>query len=302
MAGKRRISGAAPLALAALVWATTLVAASGPPPQAVRAASGAAVRSGPLFEPSSSCIACHNNVITPKGEDISFGADWRGSMMANSSYDPYWLAAVRREVMDHPQAAAEIEDECSICHMPMTTVAARAGGKRGRIFSLMTARGGPADPLAAEGVSCTVCHQITAARFGERESFTGGYVIDVEPRTPLRPVFGPFAIDAGRSTMMHSASGFRPTESTHVQRSELCATCHTLFTRPLAPGAAAGLQMPEQTPYLEWRASVYRDTRASRATCRKSASRRRFPRCCRSREATSRGTSSAAATSSCCGC
>jgi hypothetical protein len=45
------------------------------------------------------------------------GSDWRGSMMANSSRDPYWLAAVRREAIDHPAQAVAIEDTCATCHM-----------------------------------------------------------------------------------------------------------------------------------------------------------------------------------------
>jgi hypothetical protein len=59
---------------------------------------------------------------------------------------------------------------------------------------------------------------------------------------------------------MQSASGFVPAESTHVQQSELCASCHTLFTHALARGAAAGIRLPEQTPYLEWQQSEFRAT------------------------------------------
>src|SRR5262245_7601934 len=72
-----------------------------------------------LFEPSDRCMACHNNLVTPAGEDVSIGQSWRGSMMANSSRDPYWQASVRRETIDHPRAKDAIEDECSKCHMPM---------------------------------------------------------------------------------------------------------------------------------------------------------------------------------------
>ena len=44
---------------------------------------------------------------------------------------------------------------------------------------------------------------------------------------------------------------------THVQSSELCATCHTLFTHALdADGEVVG-ELPEQVPYLEWKHSAY---------------------------------------------
>ena len=63
-----------------------------------------------VFKTSEQCMPCHNGLRTPQGEDVSIGASWRGSMMANSSRDPYWQAAVRRETIDHPAAAAAIEE------------------------------------------------------------------------------------------------------------------------------------------------------------------------------------------------
>ena len=43
-----------------------------------------------------------NGLVSPAGEDVSIGVSWRSSMMANSARDPYWQAAVRREVLHHP--------------------------------------------------------------------------------------------------------------------------------------------------------------------------------------------------------
>ena len=53
-------------------------------------------------------MACHNQLFAPNGADVSIGLDWRPSAMANSARDPYWRAAVRREVLDHPGARAEV--------------------------------------------------------------------------------------------------------------------------------------------------------------------------------------------------
>jgi hypothetical protein len=108
-------------------------------------------------------------------------------------------------------------------------------------------------------VSCTVCHQIQPTALGTPASFTGGYVIDVSEAPGARRLFGPFQIDTGRTRVMQSSSGFQPSESTHVQQSELCATCHTLFTKALSPGARE-TRLPEQTPYLEWQQSAFKDT------------------------------------------
>src|SRR5215470_620375 len=74
---------------------------------------------GTHFQTSDRCVACHNGIATPGGEDVSIGLAWRTSIMANSGRDPYWMAGVRRETIDHPPAAKDIQDECTICHMPM---------------------------------------------------------------------------------------------------------------------------------------------------------------------------------------
>jgi hypothetical protein len=49
------------------------------------------------FQTSDRCIACHNGLSTPSGQDVSIGFAWRASIMANSSREPYWQASVRRE-------------------------------------------------------------------------------------------------------------------------------------------------------------------------------------------------------------
>jgi hypothetical protein len=59
---------------------------------------------------------------------------------------------------------------------------------------------------------------------------------------------------------MQSAVGVVPEESMHLRASEMCATCHTLFTQALdAAGNAVG-ELAEQVPYLEWAHSTYRET------------------------------------------
>ncbi len=217
-----------------------------------------------LFKPSSQCIACHNNILGPEGRDLSIGYPWRTSMMANSSRDPYWQAGVRREVMDHPEAKTEIEDVCSTCHMPMARFQAHAEGAKGQVFAHLagTFPDAGATTHALDGVSCTVCHQIGAGNFGQASSFDGGFIIDTAKPKGQRQIFGPFNVDAGRQSVMRSATSFTPTEAIHIQRSELCATCHTLYTKSLDDkGAPAGV-LPEQVPYLEWLHSDFRGSKS----------------------------------------
>lgn len=220
------------------------------------------------FVTADRCIACHSGLTAPSGQDVSIGFNWRSSMMGNAARDPYWQAAVRREILDHPEAREAIEDKCSTCHMPMSRFRAAAAGGSGQVFGHLGANFDPADlddVVARDGVSCSVCHQIRGDNFGEPESFTGGFLIDTEQPMGQRDIFGPFEVDAGRQTIMRSASRFSPTKSTHMQESELCATCHTLYTHALnAAGEEVG-QLPEQVPYLEWRHSEYRHSRSCQA-------------------------------------
>jgi hypothetical protein len=217
----------------------------------------------PHFQTSDNCLACHNSLTTSAGEDVSIGTAWRASMMANSARDPYWQASVRRETLDHPAHAGDIEDECSTCHMPMARTLARARGAKGRVFAHLPIDQSDSedDRLAADGVSCTLCHQISGERLGTVESFTGGFV--VKPATSSEAqVFGPFQVDRGRARLMHSATGLTPTAGSHIQESALCATCHTLYTNALGPRGEMVGSLPEQVPYLEWQHSAYRQERS----------------------------------------
>jgi Cytochrome c554 and c-prime len=246
------------------------------------ALAGSAQRQTVAFRTADACLACHNGLTTPAGEDVSIGSDWRGSMMANSARDPYWLAAVRREAIDHPAAAVAIEDTCATCHMPMARADAVATAPQaGRVFRHfpVESRGTHRDRLAQDGVSCTICHQISDRKLGTPESFSGGFVIDTASAShgaSLGTALGPFDVDAGRAAVMESASTFRPAEAPHVRKSELCATCHTLYTRALGPKGEPVGRLPEQVPFLEWRHSAYRDDKSCQA-CHMPAVERATP-------------------------
>jgi hypothetical protein len=59
---------------------------------------------------------------------------------------------------------------------------------------------------------------------------------------------------------MQGASGFIPIQGKHVEETELCATCHTLYTPYVdASGQIAGT-FPEQVAYFEWQASSFGQT------------------------------------------
>ena len=242
----RAVLACAVLALSAAIVATTIRAADSKPTVE--------------FHTSDRCVACHNGMRTASGEDMSIGFDWRASMMANSSRDPYWQASVRRETIDHPKAAADIEDECAVCHMPIVRYEAKVRGQRARIFPHLPFDRGDDRMKAADGVSCAVCHQISTEKLGTADSFNGGFVVQPAVDPTARPEYGPYEVDKGhRRIMLSSTEGYQPTQSSHIRQSEMCATCHTLITTALGPDGSVVGRLPEQVPYQEWLHSDFRN-------------------------------------------
>lgn len=219
---------------------------------------------GKLFSGSGACAPCHTGMSDETGADVSIDSAWRSTMMANAARDPYWRATVGTEVLANPTYQAVIEDKCATCHTPMARSSIAADGGKGKVLG----EGGvldskhPLQPLATDGVSCTLCHQIRESGFGQPESFSGGFVIDTSLPAGQRPTFGPFPVDENLAGVMQGVSGFIPVHSEHVKRSELCATCHTLYTPSVdSKGQIAG-QFPEQMAYFEYLNSDHRRTRA----------------------------------------
>jgi hypothetical protein len=250
--------------LASIAWAVAFLMAvpyaAQQQPRPGTAVSGDNPHPESLFTPSENCVACHNVLMTPNGEDVSIGATWRSTMMANSGRDPYWQAGVRRETIDHPMQADEIQTECAACHMPMLQKVSKAAGKKTDVFAQLPINkkdDSDLHKLAADGVSCTVCHQISDEGLGTRENFNANFTLRPTPPDGNRVIFGPYQIDAGRKTIMRSATGFQQMKATHIQQSELCATCHTLYTEVLTPGGQVAGSFPEQMNFQEWQHSSY---------------------------------------------
>ena len=212
------------------------------------------------FRTSDRCVACHNGMITAKGDDYSIGVDWSTSLMANSSRDPYWQASVRRETLDHAGAAAAIENECSSCHMPLPQYLAKQQGQLNPVFTRLPLH--PGDKESADGVTCSVCHQITPKTLGTAASFNGNFIVDGTSPDGAHPEYGPFEIAQGMQQVMRSSTaGYQPQQGDQIRAAELCASCHTLTTEARdASGAVVGT-LPEQRPYQEWLHSDFRNQR-----------------------------------------
>jgi len=244
--------------------ATAVVTPTPQQSEAMRKGAPLLAAVGDFFSTSGACAACHMNQRDDAGNDVSIDSAWRASIMANSARDPYWQASVQAEVSDLPDLADTIQQTCTRCHMPMAEFSAAQEGASTAVFG----SGAFTDPdsalhsFAMDGVSCAVCHQIRSDNLGTQASYSGGFQIDTQLQRPDRVVFGPFSIAPDQAAIMAGASGYQPVQSAHMAESELCATCHILYTPYIdAFGNVAG-NFPEQMTYFEFYYSSYRNTRS----------------------------------------
>jgi len=205
------------------------------------------------FAGAGACMLCHNAQVNSLGMPVAIVNDWRSTMMANSSKDPFWQAKVSHEILVNPQLSDEIQTVCTRCHAPMGNVNALYGGASH--YTLEDMRN---DELAMDGASCTVCHQITPESMG---NYSGTFSIGNGKIT-----YGPYPTPF--SNPMINNTGFIPTYSEHIKDSRVCATCHTLITNPLdLNGVPTGGEFVEQAPYQEWKNSVYPTQNKACFTC-----------------------------------
>jgi hypothetical protein len=66
---------------------------------------------------------------------------------------------------------------------------------------------------------------------------------------------------------MKNEVGFTPVQGTQMNASEMCATCHTVYTPFIDSAGNVGGMFPEQTPYLEWEQSSYGSNENAQIEC-----------------------------------
>lgn len=211
-----------------------------------------------LFSGSGNCASCHTGngiILSENGVDISPVTHWRSSIMGNASKDPFWRAVVEEEVHQLPQYQFLIESTCTKCHAPMGWRQAIQNGDSGYTMVQMKQ-----NALAKDGVSCTACHQIKNTNFGMQSSYSGGYIITTE-----RLIYGPYQNPLA-GPMINSVN-YTPVYSASANQSELCAICHTLFTPTVNYSGQITGYFPEQTPYIEWKNSIYKTGGIQCQTC-----------------------------------
>ena len=237
------------------------------------------------------CGTCHNDeapegskvMIDSMGRDLSIGKAWESSTMANSERDPYWHAIVATEMHRFPAAEQEINETCTRCHAPMANDLARKEGFDIQIFDKGSVEDGTfvqgflskdandsTFNHAMDGVSCSLCHQISDdGNLGTFESMTGGYTVLFSPVKDERPAYAQYNDpDVG---YMKTQVEFTPVGSGHISTSETCATCHNLNTNPLDKETGEPVQgishFAEQAMFTEWQNSDYRNGGPQEAQC-----------------------------------
>lgn len=225
---------------------------------------------GAYYSGSGQCSTCHDDLQDNEGNDISLVKDWSGSMMANASRDPYWIAKVAAESARNPHLQDTLGDTCSRCHAPMANDTAR---KEDLPISL--ASGGLLDASnalfdhAMDGVSCTLCHQMDDdGLLGTPEGSSGNFNVLIQSNPSDRPAYGPYSDPNG--VRMQAQVRFNPVFGEHMGKSEVCASCHDLQTPSgghLGVADATSSFFPEQMVFSEWRNSSFAEGGENGQTC-----------------------------------
>ena len=215
------------------------------------------------FAGSGTCVRCHDGLTDNTGTDVSIVKEWGSSMMANATKDPLWKAKVRTEINRNPQLESIINDKCTKCHAPMANTEVHALGETPQLFGA----GGFLDPNsnhhdeAMNGVSCTLCHQVTDnGKLGTLAGTSGKYEINQN-----RIIYGPYDnVSAG--PMLNNVN-YEIQFSAHIKDSKMCATCHNLKTPYVDENGDILSTTPEsefaeQMPYSEWEHSSFKDTKS----------------------------------------
>lgn len=206
-----------------------------------------------LFAGSGECLMCHNSMVDEDGNDIGILNYWKSTMMANATKDPFWRAKVSYEVIKNPELQEEIETTCTRCHAAQGNFNASHNGQTHYSMEELYA-----DPIANDGVSCTVCHQILEESHG---NFSGNIEFGENHQ-----IFGPYSDIFPNPMIEHT--GYTPIFSTHIKDSELCANCHTLLTPTIdLNGQPTGTYFVEQSIYQEWKNSFAFESETNCQNC-----------------------------------
>ena len=183
------------------------------PPKELFSPSNARTEDGGLipveqFFSAKRCLSCHQDTH----------AAWSESLHRNAAREPFY-----RESADILLRTRGIEftRHCESCHTPVALFS-------GALSKNSPRQQAPFTSLDDEGVTCTVCHSITAARLNGTGSFTirRPALLAKEDGTPI---FGNFTDEQILADIPgHKRAVMRPL----LRTPEFCATCHKVDAPP----------------------------------------------------------------------
>jgi len=96
-----------------------------------------------------------------------------------------------------------------------------ASGRQTAVFSHLPFKAESKGDTSAEGVACTVCHQIQPTGMGTTETYNGDFhAADVNDSA--RVLYGPYPVDAAKVAPLHlSGSGYALAESKHIREARM---------------------------------------------------------------------------------
>jgi hypothetical protein len=234
------------------------------------------------FVTSDQCSGCHDATgtlagVTPRMifqtadgslKNLSAAGEWRYSMMGLAGRDPVFFAQLDTESTQHqhlvgkPDGAAFVQDLCLRCHGVMGQRQFHLdnpGSKKLFTRNMMQNPKSRYGALARDGVSCAVCHHMSADKLVDETTYTGLFNIG-----PSAELYGPYS-EAVELPMQNSI-GVTPMFAEQFganqfgsKVSALCASCHTIqlpvfdrHGRQVLDEHGQPKTEFEQTTYFEW--------------------------------------------------
>lgn len=214
---------------------------------------------GPDLDSSASCATCHGGY----SQAVEPHFNWRGSMMANASRDPLFMANMAIANQD----AANSGDLCLRCHLSRGWMAGRS----------VPTDGGRMEAADGDGVTCALCHRMTDPVYAAGTSPTNDLAVLAALSFPgTNYGNGMFVIDPTglrRGPYADAVMGHDSLGSPFHRSAAFCGTCHDVsnpaFTKdgqgiyqPNAFDAAATnfsphFMAPVERTYSEWLNSDY---------------------------------------------
>jgi hypothetical protein len=242
------------------------------------------------YATSDQCLSCHDADMSPFGpnlvtqdpdtnglKNVSPYGEWRWSMMGLAGRDPIFFAQLESETTRLANATSGItpkvlEHTCLNCHGAM-------GQKQftldhpGKNFDLQMVHkdNNFNDPmakygaLARDGISCMICHQMKDNSNKKLIDIATGKFEVAEIVNNQNQIYGPR--EKPVEHIMTESLGMKPVHSTFIQKSRVCATCHNVHLPVVDPSGKIIKSGYEQSTYLEWDNSAFRDGQPTQKSC-----------------------------------